>query len=287
MSTDLAVHMQTRPAITHWNADYRRLVMNTIMRPKDRDATGAELALFAEQCVRTGLNPFLKQIYAIYRYDKRAGGEVMSIQTGIDGFRLLASRNPRYNGQTPVEWCGADGAWTDVWLAKGNPAAARVGVFLSGAPQAVYAVALWSEYKQNSPMWSSMPANQLAKCCEALALRKACPAELSGLTTMDERAAVERIDPVGSPEYVAATSGVDIPVIEGVPADEADDQDREGQITATEDLGEQIGVERMLLLLSAGGAQSTETVRAAVLSMPRPAVHGVLEQAEAELGAPS
>lgn len=272
----------TRPAITQWDTDYRRLVMNTILRPKEREATGAELALFAEQCVRTGLNPFLKQIYGIYRFDKRAGREVMTIQTGIDGFRLLASRNPRYNGQTPVEWCGSDGAWTDVWLQKGNPAAARVGVYLARAPQAIYAVALWSEYKQSSPMWSSMPANQLAKCAEALALRKACPAELSGLTTSDESAAVEKIDPAGSPEYMAAADV--LPVIEAGPAEH---DDRADQITAAGDLGEQVGVDRMLLILSAAGAQDTESIEAAVKSCPRPAVHEALQQAETEIGVPS
>ena len=180
-------------AIVDWDNNYRRLVKQTVLRPKNREATGVELALFAEQVNRTGLDPFLKQIYGIYRHDSRAKGEVMQVQVGIDGFRLVAERTGKYEGQTQPLWCGPDKIWHDVWTDDGPPVAAKIGVYKSGRREPTYAVAHWREYVvtyqgQPSGKWRDMPANMLAKCAEALALRKCFPAELSGIYAPEEMA---------------------------------------------------------------------------------------------------
>lgn len=159
-----------------FNADQIALIKRTIAK----DCSDDELKLFTYQCARTGLDPFARQIYAIKR-----GGK-MGIQTSIDGYRLIAERSNKYEGQTPVYWCGLDGLWSDVWLSNSPPAAAKVGVYRSGFRDAVYSVAKWSEYAQNSPMWQKMGGLMLGKCAEALALRKAFPQELSGIYTAEE-----------------------------------------------------------------------------------------------------
>jgi phage recombination protein Bet len=143
------------------------------------NATNDELALFLAQCARTGLDPFARQIYFIKR-----GGKG-SVQVSIDGFRVVAERTGELNGQEQA-WCGEDGVWRDVWLGKDNPAAARVVVYRKGCDHGFPAVARWSEYQAGGPMWQKMPATMLAKCAEALALRKAFPHQLSGLYTPDE-----------------------------------------------------------------------------------------------------
>lgn len=155
-------------------------------------APAGDLALFLSYAQRTGLDPFSRQVYMIGRQDRRGGGKRWTIQASIDGLRIVAERSGEYAGQVGPEWCGPDGTWTDVWLGAGHPAAARVGVLRSGFTAPLYATALWSEYSAQGPMWTKMPALMLAKCAEALALRKAFPNDLSGLYTAEEMAQADQ-----------------------------------------------------------------------------------------------
>ncbi len=165
-----------------------------------KDATNGDLAVFFHQSVRTGLDPFAKQIYMIARWTK--DGPKQTIQTGIDGYRLIARRAADHHREAlsydDALWCGEDGAWTDVWLADRHPSAAKVALYRGGARFS--AVALWREYVQTvkdgstNAMWSRMGVNQLAKCAEALALRKAFPQDLSGIYTDDEMGQADRGD---------------------------------------------------------------------------------------------
>ena len=143
-----------------------------------------DLAVFFHQAQKSGLDPFKREIYMITRSGKP------TIQTGIDGFYKIADRVTTKTGGTwgisETYWCGQDGQWVDVWLQQGAPAAAKVIVERNGSKFTT--VALTSEYTATGPMWKKMPARMIAKCAEALAIRKAFPEDLSGLYTSDEMA---------------------------------------------------------------------------------------------------
>lgn len=196
MSTDIAKAggaLAIRPDQTSWTPEQAAVLRQSGI--SDQVAT-AELSGFLHLCQRTQLDPFSRQIYLIGRYDRRAGREVFTPQTGIDGYRVVAHRVVAASGQAfgyeDTLWCDSSGQWRDAWLSDKPPAAAKVTVLRNG--QRFSAVALFREYvqtgKENRPigLWGKMPAGQLAKCAEALALRKAFPHDLAGVYTAEEMA---------------------------------------------------------------------------------------------------
>jgi phage recombination protein Bet len=183
--------------LTLWTPEQTQLISTTIAPGCSND----ELRLFAYACQRTGLDPFSKQIYAIKR-----GGK-MTIQAGIDGLRSIAERTGQLDG-SETHWCGEDGVWTDVWLAAKPPAAAKTILHRKGASHPFVGVARFADYNAGQGLWSKMPAAMIAKCSEALALRKAFPADLSGVYSTDEMdQAVEPVTVTTAPALPAKPAG--------------------------------------------------------------------------------
>lgn len=191
---------------TSWTRQQVELIKSQIAP----QATDEELQLFGQVCQRTGLDPFARQIYAIHRKSKNQETgkyeQKMTIQVSIDGFRLIADRTGVYTGSETF-WCGDDGQWRDVWLSSNPPAAAKVVVHKGNNSRGFVGIARFDSYKQSSGLWSKMPDTMLAKCAESQALRKAFPAELSGLYTREEmgqadnpRAQVGQVQVVADPK---------------------------------------------------------------------------------------
>ncbi len=187
----------TSSTLTIWTPEQTQLIASTIAPGCNAD----ELRLFAYACQRSGLDPFSKQIYAIKR-----GGK-LTIQTSIDGLRAIAERTGELDGST-TEWCGDDGQWSDVWLGSKPPAAAKTTIWRKGSSHPFVGVARFADYNAGQGLWSKMPATMIAKCSEALALRKAFPANLSGLYSADEMEQAEAVTVAVTAEPAAPTPAV-------------------------------------------------------------------------------
>lgn len=187
--------VQTLAKQFEYSEDFVQTVKDTFAK----GATDNELKLFLQTAKRTGLDPFARQIYCIKRYDGAAGGMVMGVQISIDGFRLIADRTNCYvPSREPTYTFDED--------RNLESATAYIKKLVAGTWHEVSATAFYSEYVQTkkdgepNSMWKKMPRLMLAKTAESLVLRKAFPAELSGLYTVEEMGtdltATEQPDPL-------------------------------------------------------------------------------------------
>ncbi len=199
-----------------WDVSQKQALIDVL---RVRHATEADLGVFFHQARRTGLDPFLRQLYMIARQEwdpeTRTKQWRQTFQTGIDGFRVVAHRRARQLNQVltyddPVYY-DDEGRAYEVWLDDDVPARAIKFVVHMGGSRfpftARYAdfVVTKDEYEPDTKddkgktvkgkptgrrvpqgMWATRPTSQLEKCAEAGALRRACPQDLSGIYEFTE-----------------------------------------------------------------------------------------------------
>jgi len=174
---------------------FGKLTKNQVALIKNTIAKGAsddELRLFIQVCKGAQLNPFLKQVHLVPRWDSKTGREVRAIQVSIDGFRSIAessgayagNEDPIFDGEQEIEY-GKEKRKITI------PNSAKVTVYkiVDGQRYPFTATARWTEYYPGEKMgfqWHIRPYLMLGKCAEALALRKAFPTLLSGMYAQEE-----------------------------------------------------------------------------------------------------
>ena len=176
------------PHIKRWTPEEIQILRDTVCK----DGSPAEIKFFGMVCARTGLDPFARQIHAVKRWSPDEQRNILAFQVGIDGFRLQAERSGQFGGPSDPEWCGQDGDWTSVWLHEDPPWAARVFVKRNDFESPVQGIAYYADYvqtkKDGSPnqKWAKGAPGMLAKCAEALGIRRGFPQETSGLYIEEE-----------------------------------------------------------------------------------------------------
>jgi phage recombination protein Bet len=179
---DTGKELQTRPTgelATITVTPEQKALVKSVIFP---DSTDDELALFIFQCQRKGVHPLDKFIYPIKRKDK-SGESKITFQSSIDYMRSEAEGTGEYAGQDEpeFEW---DNPETPEW-----PSQAKVKIYRKGFDRPFVGIARWKEFYPGDTlgfMYRKMPCNQLAKCAEAQAFRKAFPKLLGELYTPEE-----------------------------------------------------------------------------------------------------
>lgn len=154
------------------------------------EASDGDLDMLATVAARTGLDPFIKQIYLVGRKTKTGGyrGEPerwetkWTVQAGIDGFRQVLFRTADAKGVdceiSAPRFYTADGVEVPFWSSSlgEHPEAAIVEVSLGG--RRATGIATWDEFASKTSkgaltsMWKKFGPTMLAKCAEAQAHRK-------------------------------------------------------------------------------------------------------------------
>jgi len=187
--------------------DFSARDLALVRRTVAADTTDDEFNIFVNYCSTLGLNPLRRQVYALVYNKADAKKRKMSIIVAIDGFRAVAARTGNYRpddeeprfefdaeAKSPTNPLGFVKAVVKVWQ------------FSHGEWFPVTASAYWDEYaptrdewaegedgkrrptgkKTLDGKWPTMGRLMLAKCAEALALRKAWPDDFSNVYAPEE-----------------------------------------------------------------------------------------------------
>ena len=196
------------------------------------NASQEQFDLWIAECRTRGLVP-VKDVVLQMRATKEYNPETRQKEfvkkavhiTTIQALRKLAERTGKYAGQLPSVWIylGADGDRTesDIPLPESNgsktpriPWVAKVSVLRTGFQHPITVPARFEAYAQYysdggskslNSTWANRGPEQLEKCAEALALRKAFPEELGGLYLQEEFTDEETVAATAQPESVQKT----------------------------------------------------------------------------------
>lgn len=219
MSNNIVAINKTAPVNAIWTPQQMTLMQNTVAK----DCNTSEFDMFLHVCAHVGLDPLRRQIYAFVFNKDKPDRRNMAIVTAIAGLRTIADRTGNYmpDANEPVF------EFDDAAKSPTNPhgivsCCVTVNKHAHGAWFPVKGKVYWDEFAPISEewdwrdddrtgkrvrrptgkkildgKWSQMPKHMLAKCAEALALRKAWPDEIGNVyeeTEFDKLRAAETIE---------------------------------------------------------------------------------------------
>ncbi len=184
MSTDLQKIADTN--VLNWDCSNQ---LKTIKEIYGKKLSNEEFGVFVNLGKATGLNPFLREIWAL-----KYGTEAASIFIARDGYRKSAQSNPNYdyhltdavytndnfkviNGEVYHEYCIKD---------RGALAGAYCTVKRKSSSKAYFVYVELKEYDKNQSVWKDKKATMIKKVAEAQCLRMAFQELFAGTHSEDE-----------------------------------------------------------------------------------------------------
>jgi phage recombination protein Bet len=167
-----------------WKSKENLMQIKKIFAPK---ITELEFSAFVEMGKATGLNPFLKEIWAV-----KYGDAAAQIFIGRDGYRKSAQRHPQYDYHFVDAVYSNDffevneGVFYHKYNLKdrGNVVGAYCNVKRKDSSKNFSLFVDFKEYNKGQSVWKEKPVTMIKKVAEAQALRMAFQELLAG--TYDE-----------------------------------------------------------------------------------------------------
>lgn len=183
---------------------YNAKQLDVIKRTIAADLGPEEFDMFVEQAKRAGLDPFKRQIFPLVFSKNNPEKRRVSIVIGIDGYRMLAERSGTYRPDDKPPAFEMDDKLKGVTNPLGIVSCTKSAYkHMHGEWHRVTDTVYWDEYVPTRTwngetkldgQWGKMPRVMIAKCCEAVVLRKGWPDVFSGMYAEDEVAQERYLD---------------------------------------------------------------------------------------------
>lgn len=175
----------TQDQASVWTDEKKLIEIKDLLAPK---LTANEFALLVNMGKATGLNPFLREIWAV-KYDDKSPAQVF---IGRDGYRKVAQSNPDYDYHVVDSVYEKDSFSRESDEVKHayslNDRGALVGAYCTvkrkNASKPCFVFVKLNEYSTGKALWATKPETMIKKVAEAQGLRMAFQSLFAG--TYDE-----------------------------------------------------------------------------------------------------
>jgi len=172
-----------------WKDESQLKTIKEIYAP---NLTNGEFQTFVQMGMATGLNPFLREIWAV-KYDKSAPAQIF---IGRDGYRKTISRNKNYdyhfadavysNDEFCFDLTKGEVRHTYNFKDRGKLMGAYCLVFMKTSSKPFYVFVELSEYDLGRSLWKDKKATMIKKVAECQAIRMADSCTFGGTHSDDE-----------------------------------------------------------------------------------------------------